>query len=91
MESFSGACKPTLLTQVKNSCFAQPETTSGQKSAYAKHDVPLIRPLESPDEDFVMIKPQFQGKTKELKGIWVWVSLKSELMGIIYFFCSSGC
>lgn len=58
----------TLVTQVKTSCFAQPETTSGQKSAYAKHDVPLIRSLESPDEDFVMIKPLFLGKTMNEKG-----------------------
>lgn len=57
MDSFSGACKPILLTQVNSSCFAQPETTSGQKSAYANNDVALIRPFESPGEDFVMIKP----------------------------------
>lgn len=67
-ESFSGTCKPTPLTQVRSLCFAQPETTSGQKSAYAKHDVPLIRPLEPSDEDLIMIKQQFLGKTKNEKG-----------------------
>lgn len=61
---------PAPLTQVKSWCFAQPETTAGQKSAYAEHDMPLIRPSESPDESFVMIKPQFQGKTKNGKGFW---------------------
>lgn len=61
---------PAPLTQVKSWYFAQPETTSGQKSAYAERDVPLIRPSESPNESFVMIKPPFQGKTKDGKGVW---------------------
>jgi len=61
---------PTPLTQIKSWYFAQPETTSGQKTAYAEHGVSLIRLCESPDENFVMIKPQFQEKTKNGKGFW---------------------
>lgn len=45
------------FTWIKTCYFAQLENTSGQKLAYAERDLPLIRPFESPDESFVMIKP----------------------------------